>query len=191
MIAHDRTRNPRVRRPISAFDIVSGLIAATIYKVGDIMYSLPRGASRRAGQSRAQPRRRVLQAIHPPAGRTLHAKSAASGSTPASSASRPNTSPRSSSASAGKSVSEWIDNYVILEAKTLLKYSNDEHTGDRLLPRTSRTSRSSAATSSATRACRPRSTRRRTDKGQHPAGHVEERHIRQCISDRAYPTEHV
>ena len=24
----------------------------------------------------------------------------------------------------GKSVSEWIDNYVILEAKTLLKYSN-------------------------------------------------------------------
>ncbi len=34
----------------------------------------------------------------------------------------------------GKSVSEWIDSYVILEAKTLLEVFEQEHPGDRLLP---------------------------------------------------------
>lgn len=59
----------------------------------------------------------------------------------------------------GKSVSEWIDSYVILEAKTLLKYSNMS-VQEISYYLNFRTSPSSAAISNAIPACRLRSTRR-------------------------------
>ncbi|MFQ6940936.1 MAG: helix-turn-helix domain-containing protein [Alistipes finegoldii] len=51
------------------------------------------------------------------------AKSAASGSTPARLCITPKYLTTLIKRISGQSVSEWIDNYVILEAKTLLKYS--------------------------------------------------------------------
>lgn len=59
----------------------------------------------------------------------------------------------------GKSVSEWIDSYVILEAKTLLKYSNMSVQENRLLPEFPQPVVLRALTSAAMPACRRRSTR--------------------------------
>ena len=90
------TRGPETH---FSFDIVSGLIAATIYKVGDIMYHYL--AEHPEGQNNRTTAPKSISSNSPTCWANTSAKSAASDSTPASSASRPSTSPRSSSASAG------------------------------------------------------------------------------------------
>ena len=112
------TRGPETH---FSFDIVSGLIAATIYKVGDIMYHYL--AEHPEGQNNSHNRAEeyfkqfthllgehfreersvgfyARQLCITPKYLTPHIKRISE-----------------------QSVSEWIDNYVILEAKTLLKYS--------------------------------------------------------------------
>ena len=112
------TRGPETH---FSFDIVSGLIAATIYKVGDIMYHYL--AEHPEGQNNSHNRAEeyfkqfthllgehfreersvgfyARQLCIPPKYLTTLIKRIS-----------------------GQSVSEWIANYVILEAKTLLKYS--------------------------------------------------------------------
>ena len=97
------TRGPETH---FSFDIVSGLIAATIYKVGDIMYHYL--AEHPEGQNNSHNRAEEyfkqfthLLGEHFREERSVGLIKRIS----------------------GQSVSEWIDNYVILEAKTLLKYS--------------------------------------------------------------------
>ena len=94
-------------------EIIGGLIAATIYKVGDILTDSPihnraeeyfRQFTELLGEHYKHERSVGFYArqlcITPKYLTTLIKRIS------------------------GKSVSEWIDNYVILEAKTLLKYSN-------------------------------------------------------------------
>ena len=79
-------------------EIIGGLIAATIYKVGDILThyltSIPRSTARYTTV------RRSISGSSPSCSANTTSTNAAWDSTPGSYASRPNTSPRSSSASA-------------------------------------------------------------------------------------------
>ena len=112
------TRGPETH---FSFDIVSGLIAATIYKVGDIMYHYL--AEHPEGQNNSHNRAEEyfkqfthLLGEHFREGRSVgfYARQLCI---------TPKYLTTLIKRISGQSVSEWIDNYVILEAKTLLKYS--------------------------------------------------------------------
>ena len=112
------TRGPETH---FSFDIVSGLIAATIYKVGDIMYHYL--AEHPEGQNNSHNRAEeyfkqftYLLGEHFREERSVgfYARQLCI---------TPKYLTTLIKRISGQSVSEWIDNYVILEAKTLLKYS--------------------------------------------------------------------
>lgn len=112
------TRGPETH---FSFDIVSGLIAATIYKVGDIMYhSL---AEHPEGQNNSHNRAEEYfkQFTHLLGEHFREERSV--GFYARQLCITPKYLTTLIKRISGQSVSEWIDNYVILEAKTLLKYS--------------------------------------------------------------------
>ena len=103
------------------FDIVSGLIAATIYKVGDIMYHYL--AEHPEGQNNSHNRAEEYfkQFTHLLGEHFREERSV--GFYARQLCITPKYLTTLIKRISGQSVSEWIDNYVILEAKTLLKYS--------------------------------------------------------------------
>ena len=112
------TRGPETH---FSFDIVSGLIAATIYKVGDIMYHYlaehPEGQNNshnRAEEYFKQFTRLLGEHFREERSVGFYARQLCI---------TPKYLTTLIKRISGQSVSEWIDNYVILEAKTLLKYS--------------------------------------------------------------------
>lgn len=111
------------RRPEThfSFDIVSGLIAATIYKVGDIMYHYL--AEHPEGQNNSHNRAEEYfkQFTHLLGEHFREERSV--GFYARQLCITPKYLTTLIKRISGQSVSEWIDNYVILEAKTLLKYS--------------------------------------------------------------------
>lgn len=112
------TRGPETH---FSFDIVSGLIAATIYKVGDIMYHyLPEHPE---GQNNSHNRAEEYfkQFTHLLGEHFREERSV--GFYARQLCITPKYLTTLIKRISGQSVSEWIDNYVILEAKTLLKYS--------------------------------------------------------------------
>lgn len=113
------TRGPETH---FSFDIVSGLIAATIYKVGDIMYHYL--AEHPEGQNNSHNRAEEYfkQFTHLLGEHFREERSV--GFYARQLCITPKYLTTLIKRISGKSVSEWIDNYVILEAKTLLKYSN-------------------------------------------------------------------
>ena len=112
------TRGPETH---FSFDIVSGLIAATIYKVGDIMYHYL--AEHPEGQNNSHNRAEEYfkQFTHLLGEHFREERSV--GSYARQLCITPKYLTTLIKRISGQSVSEWIDNYVILEAKTLLKYS--------------------------------------------------------------------
>ena len=112
------TRGPETH---FSFDIVSGLIAATIYKVGDIMYHYL--AEHPEGQNNSHNRAEEYfkQFTHLLGERFREERSV--GFYARQLCITPKYLTTLIKRISGQSVSEWIDNYVILEAKTLLKYS--------------------------------------------------------------------
>lgn len=111
------TRGPETH---FSFDIVSGLIAATIYKVGDIMYHF---AEHPEGQNNSHNRAEEYfkQFTHLLGEHFREERSV--GFYARQLCITPKYLTTLIKRISGQSVSEWIDNYVILEAKTLLKYS--------------------------------------------------------------------
>lgn len=103
-------------------DIVSGLIAATLYKVGDILnhYLAEHPEMKHAVQNRAEEYfRQFMQLLG------QHFKYERSvGFYARKLCVTPKYLTTLIKRVSGKSVSEWIDNYVILEAKTLLRFSD-------------------------------------------------------------------
>lgn len=112
------TRGPETH---FSFDIVSGLIAATIYKVGDIMYHYL--AEHPEGQNNSHNRAEEYfkQFTHLLGEHFREERSV--GFYARQLCITPKYLTTLIKRVSGQSVSEWIDNYVILEAKTLLKYS--------------------------------------------------------------------
>ena len=112
------TRGPETH---FSFDIVSGLIAATIYKVGDIMYHDL--AEHPEGQNNSHNRAEEYfkQFTHLLGEHFREERSV--GFYARQLCITPKYLTTLIKRISGQSVSEWIDNYVILEAKTLLKYS--------------------------------------------------------------------
>lgn len=112
------TRGPETH---FSFDIVSGLIAATIYKVGDIMYHYL--AEQPEGQNNSHNRAEEYfkQFTHLLGEHFREERSV--GFYARQLCITPKYLTTLIKRISGQSVSEWIDNYVILEAKTLLKYS--------------------------------------------------------------------
>lgn len=112
------TRGPETH---FSFDIVSGLIAATIYKVGDIMYHYL--AEHPEGQNNSHKRAEEYfkQFTHLLGEHFREERSV--GFYARQLCITPKYLTTLIKRISGQSVSEWIDNYVILEAKTLLKYS--------------------------------------------------------------------
>ena len=112
------TRGPETH---FSFDIVSGLIAATIYKVGDIMYHYL--AEHPEGQNNSHNRAEEYfkQFTHLLGEHFREERSI--GFYARQLCITPKYLTTLIKRISGQSVSEWIDNYVILEAKTLLKYS--------------------------------------------------------------------
>ena len=112
------TRGPETH---FSFDIVSGLIAATIYKVGDIMYHYL--AEHPEGQNNSHNRAEEYfkQFTHLLGEHFREERSV--GFYARQLCITPKYLTTLIKRISGLSVSEWIDNYVILEAKTLLKYS--------------------------------------------------------------------
>lgn len=112
------TRGPETH---FSFDIVSGLIAATIYKVGDIMYHYL--AEHPEGQNNSHNRAEEYfkQFTHLLGEYFREERSV--GFYARQLCITPKYLTTLIKRISGQSVSEWIDNYVILEAKTLLKYS--------------------------------------------------------------------
>lgn len=112
------TRGPETHFSI---DIVSGLIAATIYKVGDIMYHYL--AEHPEGQNNSHNRAEEYfkQFTHLLGEHFREERSV--GFYARQLCITPKYLTTLIKRISGQSVSEWIDNYVILEAKTLLKYS--------------------------------------------------------------------
>ena len=112
------TRGPETH---FSFDIVSGLIAATIYKVGDIMYHYlaehPEGQNN--SHNRAEEYFKQFTHLLGEHFREEHSV----GFYARQLCITPKYLTTLIKRISGQSVSEWIDNYVILEAKTLLKYS--------------------------------------------------------------------
>ena len=114
-------REPRGPETHFSFDIVSGLIAATIYKVGDIMYHYL--AEHPEGQNNSHNRAEEYfkQFTHLLGEHFREERSV--GFYARQLCITPKYLTTLIKRISGQSVSEWIDNYVILEAKTLLKYS--------------------------------------------------------------------
>ena len=112
------TRGPETH---FSFDIVSGLIAATIYKIGDIMYHYL--AEHPEGQNNSHNRAEEYfkQFTHLLGEHFREESSVGVYARPL--CITPKYLTTLIKRISGQSVSEWIDNYVILEAKTLLKYS--------------------------------------------------------------------
>lgn len=112
------TRGPETH---FSFDIVSGLIATTIYKVGDIMYHYL--AEHPEGQNNSHNRAEeyLKQFTHLLGEHFREERSV--GFYARQLCITPKYLTTLIKRISGQSVSEWIDNYVILEAKTLLKYS--------------------------------------------------------------------
>lgn len=112
------TRGPETH---FSFDIVSGLIAATIYKVGDSMYHYL--AEHPEGQNNSHNRAEEYfkQFTHLLGEHFREERSV--GFYARQLCITPKYLTTLIKRISGQSVSEWIDNYVILEAKTLLKYS--------------------------------------------------------------------
>ena len=112
------TRGPETH---FSFDIVSGLIAATIYKVGDIMYHYL--AEHPEGQNNSHNRAEEYfkQFTHLLGEHFREERSV--GFYARQLCITPKYLTTLIKRISGQSVSEWIDNYVILEAKILLKYS--------------------------------------------------------------------
>ena len=112
------TRGPETH---FSFDIVSGLIAAMIYKVGDIMYHYL--AEHPEGQNNSHNRAEEYfkQFTHLLGEHFREERSV--GFYARQLCITPKYLTTLIKRISGQSVSEWIDNYVILEAKTLLKYS--------------------------------------------------------------------
>ncbi len=112
------TRGPETH---FSFDIVSGLIAATIYKVGDIMYHYL--AEHPEGQNNSHNRAEEYfkQFTHLLGEHFREERSV--GFYARQLCITPKYLTTLIKRISGQSVSEWIDYYVILEAKTLLKYS--------------------------------------------------------------------
>ena len=112
------TREPETH---FSFDIVSGLIAATIYKVGDIMYHYL--AEHPEGQNNSHNRAEEYfkQFTHLLGEHFREERSV--GFYARQLCITPKYLTTLIKRISGQSVSEWIDNDVILEAKTLLKYS--------------------------------------------------------------------
>ena len=114
-------RETRGQETHFSFDIVSGLIAATIYKVGDIMYHYL--AEHPEGQNNSHNRAEEYfkQFTHLLGEHFREERSV--GFYARQLCITPKYLTTLIKRISGQSVSEWIDNYVILEAKTLLKYS--------------------------------------------------------------------
>ena len=113
------TRGPETH---FSFDIVSGLIAATIYKVGDIMYHYL--AEHPEGQNNSHNRAEEYFKQFPHLLGEHFREERSVGFYARQLCITPKYLTTLIKRISGKSVSGWIDNYVILEAKTLLKYSN-------------------------------------------------------------------
>lgn len=103
------------------FDIVSGLIAATIYKVGDIMYHYLAEHPEEQNNSHNRAEEYFKQFTHLLGEHFREERSV--GFYARQLCITPKYLTTLIKRISGQSVSEWIDNYVILEAKTLLKYS--------------------------------------------------------------------
>ena len=112
------TRGPETH---FSFDIVSGLIAATIYKVGDIMYHYlaEHPEEQNNSHNRAE---EYFKQFTPLLGEPFREERSV-GFYARQLCITPKYLTTLIKRISGQSVSEWIDNYVILEAKTLLKYS--------------------------------------------------------------------
>lgn len=117
----DRTGDPRQKTEY-ATDIVSSLIAATIYKVGDILgsYLSEHPETESPVHNRAESYFREFTRLlgeHYRQERSVgfYARQLCI---------TPKYLTTLIKHISGKSVSDWIDSYVTLEAKTLLKYSN-------------------------------------------------------------------
>lgn len=112
------TRGPETH---FSFDIVSGLIAATIYKVGDIMYHNLAEHPEEQNNSHNRAEEYFKQFTHLLGEHFREERSV--GFYARQLCITPKYLTTLIKRISGQSVSEWIDNYVILEAKTLLKYS--------------------------------------------------------------------
>ena len=112
------TRGPETH---FSFDIVSGLIAATIYKVGDIMYHYLAEHPEEQNNSHNRAEEYFKQFTHLLGEHFREERSV--GFYARQLCITPKYLTTLLMRISGQSVSEWIDNYVILEAKTLLKYS--------------------------------------------------------------------
>lgn len=112
------TRGPETH---FSFDIVSGLIAATIYKVGDIMYHYLAEHPEEQNNSHNHAEEYFKQFTHLLGEHFREERSV--GFYARQLCITPKYLTTLIKRISGQSVSEWIDNYVILEAKTLLKYS--------------------------------------------------------------------
>ena len=112
------TRGPETH---FSFDIVSGLIAATIYKVGDIMYHYLAEHPEEQNNSHNRAEEYFKQFTHLLGEHFREERSV--GFYARQLCITPKHLTTLIKRISGQSVSEWIDNYVILEAKTLLKYS--------------------------------------------------------------------
>lgn len=112
------TRTPETH---FSFDIVSGLIAATIYKVGDIMYHYLAEHPEEQNNSHNRAEEYFKQFTHLLGEHFREERSV--GFYARQLCITPKYLTTLIKRISGQSVSEWIDNYVILEAKTLLKYS--------------------------------------------------------------------
>lgn len=112
------TRGPETH---FSFDIVSGLIAATIYKVGDIMYHYLAEHPKGQNNSHNRAKEYFKQFTHLLGEHFREERSV--GFYARQLCITPKYLTTLIKRISGQSVSEWIDNYVILEAKTLLKYS--------------------------------------------------------------------
>ena len=112
------TRGPETH---FSFDIVSGLIAATIYKVGDIMYHYLAEHPEWQNNSHNRAEEYFKQFTHLLGEHFREERSV--GFYARQLCITPKYLTTLIKRISGQSVSEWIDNYVILEAKTLLKYS--------------------------------------------------------------------
>ena len=112
------TRGPETH---FSFDIVSGLIAATIYKVGDIMYHYLAEHPEEQNNSHNRAEEYFKQFTHLLGEHFREERSV--GFYARQLCITPKYLTTLIKRISGQSVSEWIDNYVILEAKTLLRYS--------------------------------------------------------------------
>lgn len=112
------TRGPETH---FSFDIVSGLIAATIYKVGDIMYHYLAEHPEEQNNSHNRAEEYFKQFTHLLGEHFREERSV--GFYARQLCITPKYLTTLIKRISGQSVSEWINNYVILEAKTLLKYS--------------------------------------------------------------------